>query len=260
MGATKRGLELARQLGLRDQEIFLFLGACELAVGCGDWKWARATLASFSDADLPEAFEIYLGTDDAIMAALQGQQARAEETLRRVQPIAETITSPQDKAAVAYAEAVVSLVGGALDVAFDRAMLAAAIDPTGSAAFMALLTAGRSALWLGDPPCVAATLEKLTGAHVHGAWLDAVRLGLEAGLAVLEGRAEEGATLFAEATQALRDLDVPFDLALTQLDRITVLGADHPDSPAAAEEAHAIFERLGAKPFLERLEAALSVS
>ncbi len=209
---------------------------------------------------MPEVFAIYFGSCEAMLAALQGQQARAGERLRLVQPITESITSPEGKGALPYAEAVVSLAGGELEVAFDKATLAAAMYPVGSEAFLALLTAGRSALWLSDPQRVAETLEKLTEAHVHGAWLDAVRLGLEAGRAALEGRTDEGAHLFAKATEALRDLGVPFDLALTQLDRITVLGPDHPDSPAAAKEAHAIFERLGAKPFLERLEAVLAAN
>ena len=150
LGAKKRGLELARQMGLRDREIFLALAACEGAIGCGDWKWARETLASLSDADMPAVFAIYSGSIDAKLAALQGQQARAEERLRRVQPIAESITSPRDKGAVTYAEAVVSLAGGELEAAFDKAMLAAAMDPTGSSAFVALGTAGA-------PPCGCAT-------------------------------------------------------------------------------------------------------
>lgn len=121
-----------------------------------------------------------------------------------------SITSTQDKAFVAEAEAVVALAAGRLDAAFDNGMLAAAEDPSGSSAFLGLLTAGRAAMWLGEPQRVAVAVEQLTEAHVHGAWLDAVRLGLEAGLAVLEGRTEEGVTLFAEATKSLRDLDVPF--------------------------------------------------
>ena len=157
-------------------------------------------------------------------------------------------------------EAVVSLAAGELDTAFAKGMLAATEDPSGTSALTSVATAGRAALWLREPQSLAAAVERLAETQAHGAWLDAVRLGLEAGLAALEGRTDEGAAHFAGAAKALRDLDVPFDLALTQLDRITVLGADHPDSPAAAEEARAIFARLGAKPFLERLEAALAAT
>ena len=147
-----------------------------------------------------------------------------------------------------------------MDTAFAKGMFAAREGPSASYAFVSVTTAGRAALWLLDPQRVAPAVEHLAAAQVHGGWIDAVRMGLEAGRAVLEGRTKEGATLFTEATTALRDLEVPFDLALTQLDRITVLGADHLDSPAAAEEARAIFERLGAKPFLERLEACRVVA
>ena len=83
LGAKKRGLELARQMGLRDREIFLALAACEGAIGCGDWKWARETLASLSDADMPAVFAIYSGSIDAKLAALQGQQARRGKTAAR---------------------------------------------------------------------------------------------------------------------------------------------------------------------------------
>ncbi|CAN5710480.1 adenylate/guanylate cyclase domain-containing protein [soil metagenome] len=260
LGAAKRGLELARQMGFRDDEIFLAGNACELAIPCGDWDWAHETLASLSDADLPESAEVVIVAAAAQLAGLRGRQAEAGEGLRRLRSIAESLASPQEKSLVMETEAEVSLAAGELETAFAKGMLAAAEDPSGSTALTSVATAGRAALWLREPQRVAAAVERLAETQAHGAWLDAVRMGLEAGLAALEGRTDEGATHFAEAAKALRDLDVPFDLALTQLDRITVLGADHPDSPAAAEEAHAIFERLGAKPFLERLEAALLVT
>ena len=91
----------------------------------------------------------------------------------------------------------------------------------------------------------------------HGAWLSASRNGLEAGLAVLEGRLEEAAAGYRKTEEKLRGLRCFFDLALSKLDFVT-LAPNHPEARANAEEAGEIFERLGAKPFLERLEAALS--
>ena len=44
---------------------------------------------------------------------------------------------------------------------------------------------------------------------------------------------------------------MPFQIALAQLDRATLLPAD-PDAAAARDEAVAILERLGAVPFLRR--------
>jgi hypothetical protein len=55
-------------------------------------------------------------------------------------------------------------------------------------------------------------------------------------------------------------MDEDFDLARTGLDMILLLGPDHPDVPAVAAEARAIFERLSAQPYLDRLDAALAAS
>ena len=175
--SAKRGLELARRMGLRDQEIVLAGNACEVAIPRGDWEWARETLARLLDADMPEGLEIQIGSFDAMLAAPRGQQAYAGEKLRRLRSIAESLTSPEDKSTVTAAEAFVSLAGGELDNAFAKGMLAAAEDPAGSYYFPRVPTAGRAALWLRDAQRVAAAVKHLAEAHVHGAWLDAVRLG-----------------------------------------------------------------------------------
>ncbi len=47
-------------------------------------------------------------------------------------------------------------------------------------------------------------------------------------------------------------------LALAQLDLVLLLGSDDPEAAEASSEARATFERLGAAPFLERLESALT--
>ncbi len=49
-------------------------------------------------------------------------------------------------------------------------------------------------------------------------------------------------------------------LALAQLDLVLLLGSDDPEAAEASSEARATFERLGAAPFLERLESALRLN
>ncbi len=67
----------------------------------------------------------------------------------------------------------------------------------------------------------------------------------------------DAATAFNEAAWQWRDLGARFDLALCQLDLVGLVGADGSVGPAG-DEATAIFEVLGAKPFLERLATARS--
>jgi len=89
----------------------------------------------------------------------------------------------------------------------------------------------------------------------RGRWMAAARHTVEAGLAALEGRADDAATAYRESIDAWRALDCTLDLALCELDLVLLLGAHHPDA-AAAKEARDIFTELGARPFLERLDRA----
>ena len=63
--------------------------------------------------------------------------------------------------------------------------------------------------------------------------------------------------MYRDALRRWRDLGLVFDEALTYIDMATLLDADEPEVRAAADSAHAILERLGAKPLLVRLEAAM---
>ncbi len=83
----------------------------------------------------------------------------------------------------------------------------------------------------------------------------AVRRTVEAGVAALEDRFEAATEAYREAIQAWRALDCTLDLALCELDLVLLLGPSGLHD-SAAKEAGDIFTRLGAKPFLERLNRA----
>jgi hypothetical protein len=92
---------------------------------------------------------------------------------------------------------------------------------------------------------------------LHARWLDYNRRALELGLLVLDGSVDEASIAYRACLQALRDLGCFFDVALAELDFVT-LAPDYPAARAGADEAREIFERIGAKPFVDRLEAAMS--
>ena len=89
----------------------------------------------------------------------------------------------------------------------------------------------------------------------RGRRVAAARLTAEAGLAALEGRGEEAAETYRSAIEAWRALECTLGLALCELDLVLLLGPDYPHA-TAAKEARDIFTRLGAKPFLDRLNRA----
>jgi tetratricopeptide (TPR) repeat protein len=125
---------------------------------------------------------------------------------------------------------------------------------------MAQAGAARAALWMGDAAGAADDLAALDASGVHGAAVDADRKTIRAGIAALDGRAAEAIPAYREALRAWRDLGLAWDEALCGLDMATLLDPSEPEVRAAAESAREILVRLGAKPFIARLDAATSRS
>ena len=119
----------------------------------------------------------------------------------------------------------------------------------------ALDRVGRAAAWLGDVDVLRRAIEDLARVAREGRWFQALQPTLAANLAALERGPEAAAPEFRAAAVLWREIGSDFDLAMCQLDAAQALGVDSADGRAAADEARAIFERLGAKPFLERLAA-----
>jgi hypothetical protein len=116
----------------------------------------------------------------------------------------------------------------------------------------------RAAIRLGDLVEARAAVEVPAYRAEVGIARDAERASIEAGVVALEGRRDEAVARYQEAARSLRALDLPQDLAAMLLDAACVLGPDDPAVPAMAEEARAIYERIGARVLLDRLDEAMA--
>ena len=74
--------------------------------------------------------------------------------------------------------------------------------------------------------------------------------------AALDGRPTEALAGYRDALRRWRDLGLPWDEALAGIDMALLLDPTDPDVAAAVASSRAILERLGARPFLERLDRA----
>ena len=83
---------------------------------------------------------------------------------------------------------------------------------------------------------------------------------MHAGIAALEGSPDDAMAAYREALAAWRDLGLVWDEALCAIDMVTLLDPSDPEVLAAAEAARGTLVGLGAKPFLERLDAAVTRS
>ena len=86
----------------------------------------------------------------------------------------------------------------------------------------------------------------------------ASRIASRAGIAALEGRTDEAIGGYRTAVQVFRSMSADFLAACHQLDMVVLLGPDQPAVREAAAEARLVFERINARAFLERLDAALA--
>ena len=117
----------------------------------------------------------------------------------------------------------------------------------------------RSALWAGDAAGATSALDLLEASGSLGSALAADCLVARAGIDALEGRGPAALAGYREALRAYRKLGLAFDEAAAAVDMAILLRSperDASDVVTAIGVARETLERLGARPFLARLDAA----
>ena len=247
----REGLAVMRRLGTTFGMSNVFYNAVYAGMRVGEWDWAIAEL----DLALAEDLE---PSDRAEITeiALRFQACRGDPTdemLQEVERLLAGATDPYRVATLLFARANVAFPAGRLSEArasWERAYALLRWDEQ-------LTWMARAALWDGDPDRAREDLLKLDQGGLHGAAMEAQRTAIRAGLAALDGRPAEALALYREALRAWRELGAAWDEALCTIDMATLLDPAEPEVQAAADAGRAILTRLGARPFLERLEAAM---
>jgi hypothetical protein len=152
----------------------------------------------------------------------------------------------------------VAFGAGRTSDAYDAAMEYGRVRP--DEASYVYFYAATCALWERDGARAAAALAALDATGAHGRVVDTDRRTIRAGLAALEGHPGDALAGFREALAGWRDLGSPWREALTGITMATLLQPSDPEVRSAAEAAREILVRLGAAPFIARLDAALAGS
>jgi hypothetical protein len=118
--------------------------------------------------------------------------------------------------------------------------------------------AARASLWGHDVPDAKALTRELEETGAFGPVAEARLATMRAGIAALEGRAKEAQALYREALAGWRATHSVWDEALTGIDMALLLDPAEPEVVEVAASTREILERLRARPYLERLEAALA--
>jgi hypothetical protein len=149
----------------------------------------------------------------------------------------------------------VAFGAGRISDAYDAAMEHGRVHPDEASHSYAY--AAICGLWERDRERAAAALAALDATEAHGRVVNMNRRTIQAGLAALDGRTGEAQSAFREALAGWRDLGSPWRVALTAITMATLLGPANPEVRAAAEAAREVLTRLGAQPFLQRLDAGM---
>jgi len=250
--AAREGIALARRLGV--QSSTLTDNAFSGAMRTGEWEWEVAELELLHGEEGDPLVRTV-----AISGLISLRAARGEPTASLVadlEALPESEGDPLRPANVAWSRAWLAFVTGRCDVARTEFHRAAAIMAQGAPDFF--LLAARAALLSHDVEAARQDLAVVQRSGRRGRAIDADRTTIRAGIASLEGRPDDALSLYREAMRTWRDLGLVWDEALCAIDMATLLDPAEPEVQAAAESARGILARLGARPFLERLNAALT--
>ena len=219
--------------------------------------WDEALAAGADDPDDPGGSPM----DEVRRLSITGDflAARGEPTddlLQRLDGLATRISDPMAVAMARFLRSDRALMTGDYGASADDAIAAADADLQAGDIFLAL--AMRPLLWARDLDRARLLLVRLETARRTDAYQAAERIAARAGVAGLEGRVEEAVAGYRDALARARAMGAGWQLAMIGLDFVTVVGADHPATRTSAAEARAIFERVRARPLLERLDALMA--
>lgn len=249
------GFEDVKRSGDRAQMVVMGVNTVSNAIRVGEWDLARDVLNDLLAADLAPPDQ-YLA--EAIVTILDAMQGRPfATTLERAEAFASTTDEPTVLSQIGGVRAWLALVDGRFAEAHDAAWASTGVNPANATEDMPV--AGRAALWVGEVDQARQTADHLRKLGWHGRAINATLRTIDAGVAALAGQGEEAAASFREAIRQWRDIGTSFDLALCELDFVRLVGGENPDAKAAADEARSIFTRLGATPFLRRLDEAVGL-
>jgi class 3 adenylate cyclase/tetratricopeptide (TPR) repeat protein len=248
----REAVEVARRSGHRDNVLRISGNLGYTGFLAGQWDMGMDAMEAVWSDDLAPFEGILLLNNMLDIRASWGESV--DEGAAQMEQLGLSMTDPSWRVFLNDTKANEALAGGDLDRARDLYADSVALDVSlGSEAHY---RATRPALWahdLDETRRLAALAEAAGG---YGPLIAARRVTMHAGIAALEGKPAEALALYREALKGWRATNAVWDEALTGIDMATLLDPSEPEVAAVIDSTREILERLRAKPYLERLDAA----
>ena len=246
--------DLAARFGFRGTYSTALGNAGEAAISLGEWDWALGATSEVSVEHLePADRATILRTREEILAmrgeSVEGLLAEHEGLLTERDDSQQLSNLEAGRGAAAFAAGRYHEAAGHFRRSADLNLTNAATD---------LPRTARALLWAEDVDGLREAMASLEHDELHGRPVDISRRTFRAALAALDGDREAAALAYAAVLPELTDLGLVLDQAMVVLDMAQVLGPDAPVVQANVDDARAILERLGARPFLARLDMLMA--
>ena len=251
--AILESAETARRAGDRAGEMLGLTNAAEGAIELGSWDEAEEALHRLEGRELGTENALGRELSEILLQAHRGDVVGARRRLDAIAPRIEALEQIAMRTWFGRESALVHLLGGDPASAFEAAIEATELEPSGVNAHYCTREAGRAAIWSRDPDRLRRALEAM--GSLRGRWIDAVRRTAEAGLAALEGRREDALAGYERALGDWRALGAPLDQAFCAADMAHVLPDEELTTEALAEST-AFLTGIGAESLLGRIESA----
>jgi tetratricopeptide (TPR) repeat protein len=220
-----------------------------------DWDGAVRSLEELLATDLEPADRQRLERNVVLILAARGELEDAR--LAAWEEHVGELEDPQIVAVTELARSNVAWCRGDFDAA-ARTALAGAGSPFAYPALEGLRLALRGATWLRDVRTVRSLATRLEAVAEHTMVRQAAQSDAHGLLAALEGRVAQAVPEIDGAIRTWRAAGYDLAAAQAALDLAFIVGPGVPEARAAAEEARAVFERVRAKVYLDRLDAVLA--
>ena len=254
--AAEAALEIARRFGLRGYVRTLVGNLAGASLEVGEWEGAIREITVARDESPDELAANHMRWVLFNFSAWRGDDVTSE--LAHLSAWAESIGESGAREAIEDVRAQVDFSTGNFGAACDEWLVFAPSDPLNAP--NAYFYAGLAGLLAADRDRAAAAIAGLDGLPGRSRMRALDRRLLGAGLAAIDGRRSESVREVRAVLAEYAIMGLPWRQALGGLILASLVGAGETDVREMADTARATFTRLGAKPFVAYLDAALASS
>ncbi|HUU61437.1 MAG TPA: hypothetical protein VMX37_03530, partial [Acidimicrobiia bacterium] len=249
----RAGFEKARRLGNRGWAVALVGNLFDVLRATGDFDGALAVLDSLDLEGLPPQQQVSLQLTRMTVLRYRQDPALVRPEVERLAELEAGFPDLQGHYYALVFRAVAAGLDGDHEAAFALSRQARDANPMGGGEW--LFPAGEAAMWLRDRGRLSDLLNDLAQRRPLGRTNEAWRIELEAARDALEGRPAEALAGFEAARHRWDDLGLKLHMAQNRI-HCALLCTGTAEGAAAAEEARALLDQMGAPILLAQLDEA----